>query len=243
VRVHPHLVFELLAYAVAGITYWRRRRALGDDISTEARWALAAAAVVGAVFGSRILFWFEDPRRTLAQLTDLQHLVGGQTIVGGLLGGWIGVEWQKRRIGIQQPTGDLLAVPIALSTAVGRIGCFLSGLPDGTYGVASSLPWAIDLGDGVPRHPTALYESAFMFALAYALSRFARRASRGKSFLALIAAYLAFRLVVDTWKPGVTILAGLTAIQIACILGLAVTLLVWKARRDRLAMPVMVRTE
>lgn len=242
-RVHPHLVFELLAYAVAAITYWRRRRALGDDISTEARWALAAAAVVGAVFGSRILFWFEDPRRTLAQLTDLQHLVGGQTIVGGLLGGWIGVEWQKRRIGIQQPTGDLLAVPIALSTAVGRIGCFLSGLPDGTYGVASSLPWAIDLGDGVPRHPTALYESAFMFALAYALSGSARRASRGESFLALIAAYLAFRLVVDTWKPGVTIFAGLTAIQIACILGLSVTLLVWKARRDRLAMPVMVRTE
>ena len=242
-RVHPHLVFELLAYAVAAITYWRRRRALGDDISTEARWALAAAAVVGAVLGSRILFWFEDPRRTLAQLTDLQHLVGGQTIVGGLLGGWIGVEWQKRRIGIQQPTGDLLAVPIALSTAVGRIGCFLSGLPDGTYGVASSLPWAVDLGDGVPRHPTALYESAFMFALAYALSRFVPRASRGESFLALIAAYLAFRLVVDTWKPGVTIFAGLTAIQIACILGLAVSLLVWKARRDRLAMPAMVRTE
>ena len=53
VRVHPHLVFQLLVYAVAGVTYWRRRRALGDHVSTEARWALAAAAVVGAVLGSR----------------------------------------------------------------------------------------------------------------------------------------------------------------------------------------------
>jgi phosphatidylglycerol---prolipoprotein diacylglyceryl transferase len=243
VRVHPHLVFELLAYAVAGVTYWRRRRALGDHVSTEARWALAAAAVVGAVLGSRILFWLEDPQRTLAQLTDAHYLADGQTIVGGLIGGWIGVEWQKRRIGIEQPTGDLFAIPIALAAGVGRIGCFLSGLPDGTYGLPSSLPWAIDLGDGLPRHPTALYESAFMFALAYTLSRFAPRAARGELFLALIGAYLAFRLVVDTWKPGVTIIAGLTAIQIACIFGVAVTLRVWKARRGRRGVPVIVRTE
>jgi prolipoprotein diacylglyceryltransferase len=243
VRVHPHLVFELLAYGVSGVTYWRRRRALGDDVSTEARWALAAAAVVGAVIGSRILFWFEDPQRTLAQLTDLQHLVGGQTIVGGLLGGWIGVEWQKRRIGIQQPTGDLLAVPVALGAAVGRIGCFLSGLPDGTYGVPSSLPWAIDLGDGIPRHPTALYESGFMFVLAYALIRLAPRASRGDLFLSLIGAYLTFRLAIDALKPGVPLVAGLTAIQVACMFGLAMTLRVWKARRDRRAMPVTVGTE
>ena len=108
VRVHPHLAFELLAYTVAGVTYWRRRRALGDHVSTESRWALAAAAVVGAVLGSRILFWLEDPQRTLAQLTDAHYLAGGQTIVGGLIGGSIGVEWQKRRIGIEQPTGDAL---------------------------------------------------------------------------------------------------------------------------------------
>ena len=242
-RIHPHFVFELLGYAVAGVVYWQRRRTLGDHVSAEGRWALGAAAVVGALLGSRILFWFEDPQRTLAQLTDLQHLVGGQTIVGGLLGGWIGVEWQKRRIGIQQPTGDLLAVPIALGAGIGRIGCFLSGLPDGTYGLPSSLPWAIDLGDGVPRHPTALYESAFMFALAVVLTRFSPKASRGELFLALIGAYLAFRLVADTLKPGVTLFAGLTAIQVACLFGLAVTLSVWRARARQQAVAAMTITE
>ena len=230
-RVHPHLLFELLAYAVAAVAYWRRRRERGDHVSAEARWALAAAAVVGAVVGSRMLFWFEDPQRTLAQLTDLPYLAGGQTIVGGLIGGWIGVEWQKRRIGVQQPTGDLFAIPIALGAAVGRIGCFLSGLPDGTYGLAASVPWAIDLGDGIPRHPTALYESAFMLALAFALMRFERRATLGEPFLGLIAAYLAFRAVVDFWKPGVPLVAGLTAIQAACAIGLAVTLRIWAVRR------------
>ena len=75
------------------------------------------------------------------------------------------------------------------------------------------------------------------------LSRFAPRAPRGELFLALIGAYLAFGLVIDSWKPGVTIIAGLTAIQIACIFGVAVTVRVWKARRSRRGMPVMVRTE
>ena len=228
---------------MAGVVYWQRRRTLGDHVSAEGRWALGAAAVVGALLGSRILFWFEDPQRTLAQLTDLQHLVGGQTIVGGLLGGWIGVEWQKRRIGIQQPTGDLLAVPIALGAGIGRIGCFLSGLPDGTYGLPSSLPWAVDLGDGIPRHPAALYESAFMFGLALVLTRFSPKSSRGELFLALIGAYLAFRLVADTLKPGITLVGGLTAIQLACLFGLAATLSVWRARRGRPAGAALTVTE
>ena len=49
-------------------------------------------------------------------------------------------------------------VPGLLALAVGRIGCFLTGLPDHTYGIHSSLPWAVNFGDG-PRHPTQLYES------------------------------------------------------------------------------------
>jgi prolipoprotein diacylglyceryltransferase len=242
-RVHPHLFFELLAYAVAGVVYWRGRRVRGDHVSTESRWALAAAAVVGAVIGSRMLFWFEDPQRTLTQLANFQYLAGGQTIVGGLIGGWIGVEWQKRRIGIREPTGDLFAIPIALGAAIGRIGCFLSGLPDGTCGLPSSVPWAIDLGDGIPRHPAALYESAFMFAIAWWLMHAERNAARGELFLTLITAYLGFRLAVDFWKPGVTLFAGLTAIQIACACGLAVTLRIWTARRLRQPPALAARTE
>jgi len=178
-----------------------------------------------------MLFWFEDPQRTLAQLTNLPYLAGGQTIVGGLIGGWIGVEWQKRRIGLPAPTGDLFAIPIALGATIGRIGCFLSGLPDGTYGLPASVPWAVDLGDGIPRHPTALYESMFMFALAFGLMRFERRGVVGELFLGLIAAYLAFRAIVDFWKPGIPLVAGLTAIQVASLLGLLATLRVWAVRQ------------
>jgi hypothetical protein len=70
-----------------------------------------------------------------------------------------------------------------------------------------------------------------MILVAWSLSRWQQKAPRGHLFLALIAAYLAFRLVVDFWKPGITVALGLTAIQFACLAGLAMTFRVWRYRR------------
>jgi phosphatidylglycerol---prolipoprotein diacylglyceryl transferase len=211
-RVHPHLVFEALAYVGAFWIYLRRRRTQGDHLPDEARWSVVTAAVVGSLAGSHLLNWLAADAGGVA----------GKTLVGGVLGGWLAVELEKKRIGIRERTGDLFAMPIAVGMAIGRIGCFLSGLPDGTYGVATALPWGVDLGDGVLRHPTALYESLFMAIIAVVLWRLDGRLPRGGLFRALAASYLAFRLVVDFIKPGVSLLWGLTGIQIACIVGLAV---------------------
>ena len=86
--------------------------------------------------------------------------MGGKTIVGALIFGLISVELMKRYIGVRQSTGDLYAIPLALGIAIGRIGCFLTGLSDNTYGTPTTLPWAVNFGDGIPRHPTQLYEIA-----------------------------------------------------------------------------------
>jgi len=47
-----------------------------------------------------------------------------------------------------------------------------------------------------------------------------RRGPVGHTFKWFTASYLAFRLLVDTIKPGVAVLFGLTAIQWACVCGL-----------------------
>ena len=126
---------------------------------------MIAPAVAGAALGSKILFWFEDPRLTWQNLHNPAFLVGGKTIVGALIGGLITVEMAKHYIGIHQSTGDLYAIPLALGIAIGRIGCFLTGLPDNTYGTPTNLPWGINFGDGIPRHPTQLYEILFLLLL------------------------------------------------------------------------------
>jgi len=91
--------------------------------------------------------------------------MGGKTIVGALIGGLLAVELIKRYIGFSTSTGDLYAIPLAVGIAIGRIGCFLTGLSDNTYGIPTSLPWGIDFGDGISRHPTQLYEIIFLAAL------------------------------------------------------------------------------
>jgi phosphatidylglycerol:prolipoprotein diacylglycerol transferase len=107
----------------------------------------------------------EDPQLTWQNFRDPAYLMGGKTIVGALVFGLISVELMKRYIGVRQSTGDLYAIPLALGIAIGRIGCFLTGLSDNTYGTPTTLPWAIDFGDGIPRHPTQLYEIAFLLIL------------------------------------------------------------------------------
>jgi phosphatidylglycerol---prolipoprotein diacylglyceryl transferase len=212
-RLHPHAVFETLAYAVGFRAYLALRRRRGDIIADGMRWSIVAAAIAGAAIGSKVLYWFEDPAATWQHLADPVFLLQGKTIVGGLVGGLIAVEATKIATGIQESTGDLFAVPLAVGIGIGRIGCFLTGLPDHTHGIETALPWAVDFGDGVGRHPTQLYEAVFCAALAVALSRFARRPHvNGDVFKWFMVGYLGLRLLIDFLKPDPTF-GGLSSIQ------------------------------
>jgi prolipoprotein diacylglyceryltransferase len=217
--IHPHIFFETLGYFVGFRLYLWLKSRRGDVVIRETRWSVIAAAAVGGLLGSKLLFWFEDPLATLQHLHDPAFLMGGKSIVGGLLGGTVGVEIVKRLIGETRRTGDLFAVPLCLGIAIGRIGCFLTGLGDQTYGVATRLPWGVDLGDGITRHPTQLYEVVFLLLLAFALSRI-HFPTQGDTFRAFMVSYLIWRLLVDTIKPEVKWF-GLGAIQMTCLVGIA----------------------
>lgn len=215
-RAPAHFIFETLGYAVGFRLYLLARRKQGDFLATDTRTWIVVAAILGAALGAKLLFWFEDPARTLQHAGDIAYLLSGKTIVGGLLGGTIAVEWTKGRLGLHRRTGDLFAVPMAIGIAIGRIGCFFAGLLDDTYGIPSNLPWAVDFGDGIRRHPTQLYEAVAMLILAALLHQRARLPHpEGALYRYFLTAYLAWRLAIDFLKPGIPF-AGLTAIQWTC---------------------------
>jgi phosphatidylglycerol---prolipoprotein diacylglyceryl transferase len=217
-RIHPHWLFETLAYVVSFRIYLLLRRHQGDAVPDADRWWVIAAAAMGATLGSKLLYWLEDPLATLGHIGDAVFLLGGKTIVGALVGALFAVEATKKSLGINRRTGDLFAVPLCVGIAIGRVGCFLTGLDDHTAGVATSLPWGVNFGDGVPRHPTQLYEIAFALLLAGLIVAVSRRPhGEGDLFKIFMVGYLAFRLSVDLLKPKVP-LAGLSSIQWACIL-------------------------
>jgi prolipoprotein diacylglyceryltransferase len=233
--VRWHFIFELLAYSVAFRLYVSARQRQGDFLDERSRWSVVVAAIIGAAVGSKVLYWFEDPYKTIAQWRDLTYMMGGKTVVGAILGGTIAVEWAKWRAGIKRRTGDLFAIPLTIGIAIGRIGCFLAGKGDDTYGLPTALPWAVDLGDGVPRHPVQLYEIVAMILLAVLLARIKPpRFQEGDRFRAFVLGYFAWRLAVDFLKPGVHF-GGLTFLQWACVAAL-----LWYAR-DLLRMTTYFR--
>ncbi|MCB1554830.1 MAG: prolipoprotein diacylglyceryl transferase [Xanthomonadales bacterium] len=219
-----HTLFEALAYAVGVQVYrvQRRRLALpGLADPDRALWIVVAAAL-GAALGSKLSFWLEDPLQAFANFPDWRHLLEGKSIVGGLLGGLVGVETAKRLLGVRSSTGDAFVLALGIGLCIGRIGCFVAGLNDHTYGLPSSLPWAVDFGDGVPRHPTQLYEIAFVLPFTLWIHRYAGRGGRsGDRFRLWLSGYLLFRLLIETIKPlPMAYPPGLSGIQWLCIAGL-----------------------
>jgi prolipoprotein diacylglyceryltransferase len=215
----PHQPMELLGSFLGVRLYFFLRKRQGDPLAGERRLALFAAAVVGAAVGAKLLAWLYNPASF--HTSGAQMLTAGKTIVGGLLGGLFAVEATKKAMGERTATGDLYVFPLIVGIAVGRVGCFLTGLSDDTYGTATSLPWGVDFGDGVARHPTQLYEIAFLALLAGALAWRARRPhAPGDLFKWFMIAYLAWRLAVDFIKPPHVTVLGLNPIQLACVAGL-----------------------
>lgn len=232
--LHPHLVFELLGYAVGFRTFLWFRRRRGDPVGEpQQRLTVIVAAAMGAALGSRLLGLAEDPAFTQAMLAgDPGALLTARTIVGGLLGGWIAVEATKKVVGVRVSTGDLYAIPLCVGMIVGRVGCFLSGVTDGTHGVETAGWWGMDLGDGLARHPTALYEIGVLSGLGALLA--SRRWPPGFEFQLFLWVYLMFRLVIEPLKTQPAPYLGLSAIQLACAAALIPSTIrlvaLWRAR-------------
>ena len=223
-RLHPHLIFEVLAFFIGFRYFLYLRKGRTDPIKAPDRVWIIIGATAGALLGSRLLGALENPELFLqgGGEAGLLYYYQQKTIVGGLLGGLIGVEVTKKLLGVGVSSGDLFTFPLILGILIGRIGCFLSGVEDGTHGLPSAVPWAMDLGDGLLRHPAPLYEILFLVMLWLGLYLIEQTyiLADGVRFKLFMVSYLLFRLGVDALKPGFRFDVGLTTIQIACVLGL-----------------------
>jgi phosphatidylglycerol---prolipoprotein diacylglyceryl transferase len=106
---------------------------------------------------------------------------------------------------------------------VGRIGCFVAGLADDTYGKPTNLPWAVDFGDGIGRHPVQIYEIVFLVLVGVLLSTKVQW-REGARFRIFMGSYLGWRFLIDFLKPQ-PLVAGLNLIQWSCLAGILVLIL------------------
>ncbi len=218
ISVNVHLIFEYLAFFTAFRFYLFLRKSHKDTISYANRLSIIVGAILGALVGSRLVGFLENPILNYSEMSLIQ-LFNMKTIMGGLFGGLLGVEVTKMVIGEQNSSGDLFTYPIILGIFIGRIGCFLSGTDEFTYGSETSFVLGMDLGDGLIRHPIALYELFFLIIF-YLLLRRAQRIENmenGWLFQFFMIGYFGFRFFIEFIKPNAFLIAGLSSIQWLCV--------------------------
>jgi len=213
--VNIHAWFDVGAAATAAIVttacfFWRLRDATARVEHAGAGYAVAVvfgAALGGYAAGTANLWLSGQPEVA-------------RSVLGALAGAIMAVEVFKRARGIRGSTGIVFVPGFCASLAVGRWGCFLSGLGDHTHGIPTSLPWGHDCGDGIPRHPVQLYESAAMTAfLGFTVVQLARRDAcfLRNGFYLLVLWYAGQRFAWEFLKPYAQLIGPLNLFHCICL--------------------------
>ncbi len=170
-----------------------------DDISD-----LVFYGAMGVVLGGRLgyilfynaAFYLANPLKLLAVWE------GGMSFHGGFLGVITAFVLYARRKNIPFFTLiDMAALCAPIGLGLGRIGNFINGE---LYGRATTAPWGIIFpgSDGVPRHPSQLYEATLEGALLFLVVRFMSRRypATGVAGWSFVAGYGLFRFIVELFR-------------------------------------------
>lgn len=206
-------LFSIIAYLAGFLIFYIEAKR--KQINIEALLYVLFGALLGGLIGSRLgsalfVYWGYYSENFL---NILMPQIGGKTLVGGLIGGYLGTVIAKKIVRFKRSTGDLFAPGIALGIAIGRIGCLLNGC---CYGLPANLAWAIKF-KGIACHPTQIYEAIFCFFLfLYLWQKRKNTAVEGDLFKLFLLVYSFFRFWIEF----------LRADKVASYLGLSIAQLI-----------------
>jgi prolipoprotein diacylglyceryltransferase len=196
-----------------------------------------AGIVIGGAIGSRTSSLLDQVDAHGLSAIGTVWLYGGRTILGGLSGAYIGGVIGKRIGGYPYRTGAMFAPAVAIGLAIGRIGCFLSEAP----GRPTGLPWGIRVDpvttanipdcpgcvQGLPMHPSMLYEIAFLLLAFVLIKRYGSRITApGEVFVLFLTCYAVFRFFVEFTRANPVNSLGLTGSQVFLLV--VSPLLIWR---------------
>ena len=197
--------------ALAVFDHELSRSGLPDDALHD-----AALGVVGGLVGAKLLWTVEFSGTD--SFANLLFSRGGLSWFGGLLGGvGLGLSMLRRHKVPLLPALAAATPALAIGHAVGRIGCFLVG---DDYGRPSKLPWAVAFPEGLPPtivrvHPTQLYETFALTAVAWLLIRWRRDRVSDRE---IVGRYLLLagstRFLIEFIRVNLRILGPLTLAQL-----------------------------
>lgn len=211
----PDYAFALSVAIVLGL-YLTMKQAERAGLELERVFRACVIIIVAALVCARLYVVIQHLDYYRQQPLEIPQLwKGGLASYGAYIGGGLtaifAAKWQRLSVG---KFLDCCAPSIALSIAIGRIGCFLNGC---CHGKTSNLPWAMrfpeDSGPyynhlhqgliaphqlSLPVHPTQLYESFYALILFLVLLRFRKDQKRdGELFAVLFVLYPLGRFFIE----------------------------------------------
>jgi phosphatidylglycerol:prolipoprotein diacylglycerol transferase len=218
VTIHTFGLTVFAAYVASIVVLGRRFEETGRPV----HWATEAVSVglASGLAGAYVYYLFDHLRDYDGDLVQLVSQGGGLVWYGGMVGAAIGVAaWARWRGILDLSLVDAAAPVLALSQAILRIGCQLSG--DGDYGTQSDLPWAMGYPDGlvptppgVTVHPTPIYETLALGLIAYALWRCRHAVRPGVLFAMYLVLAGTERFLVEFVRTNDEVLGGLSLAQL-----------------------------
>jgi len=193
-----------------------------EKINIKKNYYIFLSALTFGFIGSKLLVVIENLNIIIKDISIIKNIVfSGKSIVSGLIGGYIGVRFIKKRLNIENiRIGNKIAPSIALGMSLGRVGCFLTGC---CYGIETSLPIGVDFGDGIKRIPTQIIEIIFCLMLFIYLlykQRTDKELVPGILFKKLVLYYFIFRFFIEFIRGTSKNILFLSIYQIICLLGI-----------------------
>jgi prolipoprotein diacylglyceryltransferase len=214
--MHIHLFTDYLSIFIGMQLYYSLNKK--NSLDTDQKIWYILGALLGALIGSRLLAALEDPYLFFHPPVWLYYYVN-KTIIGGIAGGILGIEVAKKCLGIKTNTGDSVVVPLMVAIIIGRIGCQLTGVIDGTIGSPCEYLWCFKQGDEFNRHPIPLYEIIEILILMPFFYHWVKikKYKEGFVFRLFIIIYFGMRFFYEFLKEVKPIFIGLSAIQLCCL--------------------------
>ncbi len=195
------LAAKLLVWVLALLGFLRlvARESGAVDPATR-QWL--GAMLLGALAGSKLVFALTYPsiKAVEPDPNDLLFWLAGDSIAGAVVGGRVGIWLAARDRG--RLLADRLVPAAAAAIMLLECGGFFWALRDHTYGIATSMPWAVDFGDGIGRHPVMLYEAAYLMLALWADRRLVGAGlADGSRATLFVLGYCSMRVLAGFLKP------------------------------------------
>jgi phosphatidylglycerol---prolipoprotein diacylglyceryl transferase len=220
---NPAYAVLMAASILIGALFWYRRAKGNPDLLI-----IYIGALCGAFMGAKLAYLIAEGWLDIGKPHLWLRWATGKSVLGGLIGGYAGVEWTKHLVGHKASTGDAFALIMPFGLMLGRLGCYLNGC---CLGKPISGVFSLRDAAGISRWPAPAVEGAFQILIFLIILILQKRGLlRDRLFFLYLITYGLFRFGHEFMRDTPKIWLGLSGYQGICLVMMLLGTIMLKKR-------------